>query len=217
MTRVAVFISGRGSNLQALIDACETEGFPCDIGAVVSSRPGAPGLERARRAGLEHHVVDHTLYPDRGLFDAELDAIAKRTECSLICLAGFMRILTPGFVDRWRDRILNIHPALLPAFPGLDCHRRALEEGVRIAGCTVHFVRPELDRGPIVAQAAVPVLPQDDEASLAARVLEAEHRIYPLALGLVALGRVRVVDGRVETVDDGEPSRGHQILVSPAG
>ena len=217
MRRVAVFISGRGSNLQSLIDACTRKEFPCEIGVVISNRPGARGLERARRAGLERRVVDHTLFENRGSFEAELDAIANRAGCTLICLAGFMRILTPGFVNRWHDRILNIHPTLLPAFPGLDCHRRAIEEGVKISGCTVHFVRPELDHGPIVAQAAVPVLPGDDEESLAARVLEAEHRIYPLALDLVVRNRIRVVDGRVELDADGEPAPLHRILMNPAG
>ncbi len=215
MTRIAVFISGRGSNLQALIAACNRQDMPCGIAAVVSSSPGVEGLEHARRAGIERHVVDHRRSSDRGAFDGQLEAIVRRAECDLICLAGFMRILTPGFVNRWRDRILNIHPALLPAFPGLDCHRRALEAGVRISGCTVHFVRPELDRGPIVAQAAVPVLAGDDEASLARRVLAAEHRTYPLALGLVARGQARVVGERVE-VDAGAPPGGGMLL-SPTG
>ena len=217
MKRVAVFISGRGSNLQSLIDACARKNFPCEIGVVVSSRPGAGGLERARQAGLEHCVVDHTLFEHRGSFEDELDAIAKRAACTLICLAGFMRILTPGFVNRWHDRILNIHPSLLPAFPGLDCHRRAIECGVKISGCTVHFVRPELDHGPIVVQAAIPVLPGDDEESLARRVLEAEHRIYPLALDLVARNRIRVVDGRVELDAGDGPGRPRGILMNPAG
>ena len=213
MTRIAVFISGRGSNLQALIDARVRGDLAGDIGVVASSRPGAPGLEKARKAGLDHCVVDAGGYASREAFDAELDHVANQAGCSLICLAGFMRILTPGFAQAWRDRILNIHPALLPAFPGTDCHRRVLESGVKITGCTVHFVRPQLDAGPIIAQAAVPVLPGDDEKNLADRVLVAEHRIYPLALNLVLQGRVRVIAERV-VVD--APVRTDDMLVNPA-
>ena len=213
MTRLAVFISGRGSNLQALIDARARGELAGDIGVVVSSRNGAPGLEKARKAGLDHCVVDPADYASREAFDAELGHVANQAGCGLICLAGFMRILTPGFADAWRDRILNIHPALLPAFPGTACHRRVLESGVMITGCTVHFVRPALDAGPIIAQAAVPVLPGDDEESLADRVLAAEHRIYPLALNLVLQGRVRVIGERA-VVD--APVRADDILVSPA-
>ncbi len=212
MTRIAVFISGRGSNLQALIDARNRGDLAGDIGVVVSSRTGAPGLERARRAGLDHCVVDAADYASREAFDAELDRVVNQAGCSLICLAGFMRILTPGFVEAWRDRILNIHPALLPAFPGTACHRRVLEGGVKITGCTVHFVRPQVDAGPIIAQAAVPVLPGDDEKSLADRVLVAEHRIYPLALNLVLQGRVRVIEERV-VVD--APVRADDMLANP--
>lgn len=213
MTRIAVFISGRGSNLQALIDARARGDLAGDIGVVVSSRTGAPGLERARKAGLDHCVVEPADHASREAFDAELDRVAKQTGCGLICLAGFMRILTPGFAQAWRDRILNIHPALLPAFPGTDCHRRVLDSGVMITGCTVHFVRPQVDAGPIIAQAAVPVLPGDDEKSLADRVRVAEHRIYPLALDLVLQGRVRVIEERV-VVD--APVRSDDMLVNPA-
>ncbi len=213
MTRIAVFISGRGSNLQALIDARARGDLAGDIGVVVSSRTGAPGLERARKAGLDHCVVEPADHASREAFDAELDRVANQAGCGLICLAGFMRILTPGFAQAWRDRILNIHPALLPAFPGTDCHRRVLESGVMITGCTVHFVRPQVDAGPIIAQAAVPVLPGDDEKSLADRVLVAEHRIYPLALDLVLQGRVRVIEERV-IVD--APVRADDMLVNPA-
>ena len=213
MTRIAVFISGRGSNLQALIDARTRGDLAGDIGVVVSSRTGAPGLERARNAGLDHCIVEPADHASRQAFDAELDRVANQAGCGLICLAGFMRILTPGFVEAWRDRILNIHPALLPAFPGTDCHRRVLESGVMITGCTVHFARPQVDAGPIIAQAAVPVLPGDDEKSLADRVLVAEHRIYPLALDLVLQGRVRVIEERV-VVD--APVRADDMLVNPA-
>lgn len=213
MTRLAVFISGRGSNLQALIDARTRGELAGDIGVVVSSRTGAPGLEKAQRAGLPHCVVDAAGYASREAFDAELDRVANQSGCDLICLAGFMRILTPSFAEAWRDRLVNIHPALLPAFPGTACHRRVLESGVMITGCTVHFVRPALDAGPIIAQAAVPVLPGDDEKSLADRVLVAEHRIYPMALNLVLEGRVRVIGERV-VVD--APVRADDMLVNPA-
>ncbi len=197
MTRLAVFISGRGSNLQALIDARARGELAGDIGVVVSSRPGAPGLERARKAGLRCCVVDAADYDSREAFDTALERVANEAGCSLICLAGFMRILSPGFADAWRDRLVNIHPTLLPAFPGTACHRRVLDSGVRITGCTVHFVRPALDAGPIIAQAAVPVLSGDDEETLARRVLVAEHKIYPMALNLVLQGRVRVTAERV--------------------
>lgn len=213
MTKLAVFISGRGSNLQALIDARARGELAGDIGVVVSSRAGVPGLEKAQRAGLPHCVVDAADYASREAFDAELDHVANQAGCGLICLAGFMRILTPAFAEAWRDRLVNIHPALLPAFPGTACHRRVLESGVTITGCTVHFVRPALDAGPIIAQAAVPVLPGDDEGSLADRVLVAEHRIYPMALNLVLEGRVRVVGERV-VVD--APVRADDMLINPA-
>ena len=211
--RIAVFISGRGSNLQALIEACQEQDVPAEIGLVISNRPGAQGLKRAAAAGIATAVIDHTTYDGRESFDAALDAATRRAGCDFICLAGFMRILTEGFVRAWRDRMLNIHPALLPAFPGINCHARAIEMGVRITGATVHFCRPELDNGPIVTQAAVPVLPGDTEASLAARILEAEHIIYPLAVKLIAQGRVRVVNETVRIMD-GEYPEGEK-LVSP--
>jgi len=199
--KVAVFISGRGTNLQALIDVCAEDDTPAEIGLVVSNKSGAQGLQRAAAAGIPTVVVDHTTYDSREEFDAALDAAVRRAGCTLICLAGFMRVLTEDFMRDWRDRILNIHPSLLPSFPGLNCHARALEAGVTIAGCTVHFARPELDNGPIILQGAVPVLPGDDEDTLAARILEAEHRIYPMALKLIAQGRVRVVNERVRIHD----------------
>jgi len=211
--KVAVFISGRGSNLQALIADChEPAGVPLTIGLVVSNRPGAAGLKRATAAGLPTAVIDHTTYADRESFDAALEAAVKRAGCDLIALAGFMRILTDDFVRRWRDRMVNIHPSLLPSFPGLHCHARAIEAGVRFTGCTVHFCRPELDTGPIIAQAAVPVLPDDDEDSLAERVLAAEHMIYPMALTALARGRVRVLNERVILQD---ADFADDVLVSP--
>jgi phosphoribosylglycinamide formyltransferase 1 len=188
--RTAVLISGGGSNLQALLDATAAPGASATIALVVSNEPRAFGLERARRAGVATFVLDHRGFADRTAFEAELVRRLRDAGIDLICLAGFMRILTPVFVAGWLDRLLNIHPSLLPAFPGLHTHARALAAGVRVHGCTVHLVRPELDDGPILAQGIVPVLPGDDAASLAARVLEVEHRCYPLALEQVASGVV---------------------------
>ncbi len=200
--KVAVLISGRGSNMQALVRACAAPDYPAEIVLVLSNRADAAGLAFAREAGLATAVLPHRDFPDRATFDAAMDAEIRKAGAELVCLAGFMRLLDPGFVDAWRDRMLNVHPALLPSFKGLDTHRRALEAGVKIAGCTVHFVRSEMDTGPIIAQAAVPVLPDDSEETLAARILEQEHRIYPMALRLVCEGRVRV-DGDRAIVDAG--------------
>jgi phosphoribosylglycinamide formyltransferase-1 len=196
--KVAVLISGRGSNLQSLIDACAAPDFPAEIKLVIANRAEAAGLERAARAGIATAIIPHRDYRSRDAFDAALTAALERAGIELVCLAGFMRLLTAGFVARWRDRLVNIHPSLLPAFPGLDTHARALAQGVRFSGCTVHFVREEMDCGPIIVQAAVPVLQGDDPQSLAARVLEAEHRAYPLALKLIGEGRARVNGARVE-------------------
>lgn len=208
--RVAVLISGRGSNLQALIDACAGDAFPAEIVAVISNNPEAAGLARARRAGISTTIVDHRRFADRVSFDAALQAALDEANAAFICLAGFMRLLTPGFVAAWRNRMINIHPSLLPAFPGLDTHARALAAGARFAGCTVHFVRDETDTGPIIVQAAVPVLPGDTAETLAARVLEAEHRAYPLALRLVAEGRVRI-EGERAIVEAAAPDPGFRL------
>jgi phosphoribosylglycinamide formyltransferase-1 len=194
--RVAVLVSGRGSNLQALLAACRDPATPAEIALVVSNRPAAGGLAYAAAAGVATAVIDHRAYPDRAAFDGALDARLRADGIELVCLAGFMRLLTRGFVESWRDRLVNIHPSLLPAFPGLDTHARALAAGVRFAGCTVHLVRFETDTGPILVQAAVPVRPDDDLDSLATRVLAEEHRIYPLALRWLAEGRVRVAGER---------------------
>ena len=202
--RLGILISGRGSNLQALIAAAAAPDYPAEIALVLSNRPDAAGLGRATAAGLATAVVDHKRFGERAAFDAEIDRALRTHRVELVCLAGFMRLLTPGFVAAWSDRMINIHPSLLPAFKGLHTHARALAAGVRFAGCTVHFVRPEMDEGPIIVQAAVPVLAGDDEASLAARVLEAEHRCYPQAVRWIAEGRARIVDGRV--VIDGAPA-----------
>jgi phosphoribosylglycinamide formyltransferase-1 len=194
--RAAVLISGRGSNMAALIEAARQADYPAEIVLVVSNRPGAPALQLAEAAGIATSIIDHTSYEDRESFERALHANLDVHGVELVCLAGFMRLLTPWFVRLWEGRIINIHPALLPAFKGLDTHRHALAAGVKIHGASVHFVVPEVDSGPIIAQAAVPVRDDDTEESLAARVLAAEHRLYPLALKLLAEGRLRVIDGR---------------------
>jgi phosphoribosylglycinamide formyltransferase 1 len=189
--RVAVLISGRGSNMTALIEAAKAPDYPADIVLVVSNRPDAAGLARAQQAGIATAIVDHTAFgDDREAFERALDAQLRAQRIDIVCLAGFMRLLTPWFVTRWSGRMLNIHPALLPQFKGLHTHSRALEAGVQRHGATVHFVVPEMDSGPIVAQDSVPVVAGDTEDTLARRVLEVEHRIYPQALRLVAEGRV---------------------------
>jgi phosphoribosylglycinamide formyltransferase-1 len=193
--RVAVLISGRGSNMTALIEAAKAQDYPADIVLVASNRPDAPGLVRAREAGIATAVVDHTAFgKDREAFERELDIELHAHRIEIVCLAGFMRLLTPWLVGRWSGRMINIHPALLPRFKGLDTHRRALEAGAEEHGATVHFVSVGMDEGPVILQRAVPVLSGDTEASLAARVLEVEHQIYPQALRLVAEGRAAIAD-----------------------
>lgn len=195
--RVAVLISGRGSNMSALIEAARAPQFPAEIALVLSNRPDAQGLKRAQEAQLATAIIDHRPYGEnRESFERALHEQLEAQRIELVCLAGFMRLLTPWLVERWRNRMLNIHPALLPAFKGVHTHERALAAGVKIHGATVHFVAPEMDSGPIIAQGAVPVHETDTPETLAARVLAVEHRIYPMALRLVAEGRVRVVDGR---------------------
>ena len=196
--RTAVLLSGRGSNLQALIDAASDSSFPAEIVRVVSNVPGAGGLARAETAGIATETIDHRDFDSRETFEDALQAALEADGIDLVCLAGFMRLLTKSFVDRWHDRMINIHPSLLPSYKGLHTHERVLADGVRFTGCTVHFVRAEMDAGPIIVQAAVPVHPGDDADALAARVLTAEHRCYPLALQLVAGGRTRVMENRVE-------------------
>ena len=195
--RTAVLISGRGSNLAALIATCARPDTPAEIVLVLSNRPNAAGLRYAAGAGIATLVIDHQRFAAREDFDRAMSAALEAAKVELVCLAGFMRLLSPWFTERWRDRLLNIHPSLLPAFPGLDTHHRALEAGVRFSGCTVHFVRAALDTGPIVVQGVVPVEPDDTPATLADRVLLAEHRCYPLALELVASGRARIEGERV--------------------
>ena len=195
--RVGVLISGRGSNLGALIEACKAPDYPAKIVLVISNLPSAQGLLRAESALIPALVINHKDFATREKFDAALDTALNEAGVELLCNAGFMRLHSEGFVARWRNRHLNVHPSLLPAFRGLHSHARVLEAGATITGCTVHFVRPEMDTGPIVAQAAVPVLPDDTPESLGARVLDAEHRLYPHALRLVASGEVRVEDEHV--------------------
>lgn len=181
-TPVAILISGRGSNMAALLAAMDAPDYPARCVLVLSNRPDAAGLAQAREKGVPTAVVDHRAHGARAAFEAAMEAEIARAGARLLCLAGFMRVLTADFVARWHDRIVNVHPSLLPAFRGLDTHARAIAAGVRIHGCTVHLVRPDVDEGPILMQAAVPVMPDDDEPRLAARVLAQEHRIFPAAL-----------------------------------
>ena len=213
--KLAVLISGRGSNLQALIDAAATAAFPAEIVRVISNEPDAGGLERAAAAGISTAVVPHRDYPDRETFESSLSEEIRNSGAELVVLAGFMRLLTASFVEEWRDRLINIHPSLLPAFKGLHTHKRALKAGVRYTGCTVHYVRSEMDEGPIIVQAAVPVLPGDDADTLAARVLEQEHVIYPLAVRLIAENRVRVDAERALIDDAGLGAPGTTINPAP--
>lgn len=212
-TRTAVLISGRGSNMMALLDAAEAPDFPAAISLVLSNRPDAAGLSAAARRGVETVVVDHRQFDDRAAFEASLNEALNEKKIELVCLAGFMRLLTGDFVEAWRDRLINIHPSLLPAFKGLQTHDRALAAGVRIHGATVHFVRATMDEGPVIAQGAVPVFPSDTTDSLAERVLAVEHRIYPIALALVANRKARVVSEKVMIDDDG--SHAGDVLIVP--
>ena len=200
---IVVLISGNGTNLQAIIDAVKRGELPAEIRAVISNRPQAFGLERARRAGIPAEVVDHTRYPDRDGFDAALQTAIDRYRPALVVLAGFMRILTPQFVRHYHGRMLNVHPSLLPAFRGLDTHRRALAAGVKEHGVSIHFVTDELDGGPVIVQQKVPILPGDDAARLAARVQEEEHRLYPRVIRWFAQGRLKLHDNRI--MFDGKP------------
>lgn len=198
--RVAILISGRGSNMAALIEAARARDYPAEIVLVISNRPRAKGLALAQAAGIATAVVDHKTFPRRAEFDAALERELANAKADIICLAGFMRVLTDAFVKHWYGKMLNIHPSLLPAFRGVDTHRRALHAGVKTHGATVHFVVPELDAGPMVMQEEVPVLEDDTEARLAARVLKAEHRIYPAALKMLAAGKLRIEGERVVAV-----------------
>lgn len=212
MKNIVIVISGRGTNMHSLLDAVNCGVLPVRVAAVISNRPEAEGLAVAESCGVPVQVIDHRLFESREAFDNAMAEAIDVLAPDLVVLAGFMRILTDAFVRRFAGRMINIHPSLLPAFPGLRTHRQALEAGVRVHGCTVHFVTPELDHGPIIAQAAVPVLDGDDEATLAARVLAQEHVIYPQAVRWFVEGRLRVVDGKV-CFDAGQQES--PALVSP--
>ena len=190
-------ISGNGTNLQAMIDASQEDNFPADIAIVISNNPSAYGLKRAVSANIPIKVIDHKLFDQREDFDTAVSVELRKADCELVCLAGFMRILSEQFVNNWPMKIINIHPSLLPSFKGIDVQKQAIDAGVRIAGCTVHFVISELDAGPIIAQAAVPVLKKDTPDSLSARILQQENQIYPLALELVA----KKIQGTLSTFD----------------
>lgn len=206
MLNIGVLISGRGSNLQALIDAAQKPGYPARIVCVIANNADAAGLDHARAAKIPAHVIDHRAFACKEDFEKDITEKLEEHGVHLVCLAGFMRILSPWFVEHWRDRLINIHPSLLPAFPGLDTHRRAIAEGVKFAGCTVHFVRADVDHGPIILQESVPVMPGDIEETLAARVLVAEHRIYPEAVRLIAENRVNICDEKVFIAGGSAPS-----------
>jgi phosphoribosylglycinamide formyltransferase-1 len=212
MKNIVILISGRGSNMEAIIAARDAGELPVNIAAVVSNRADAKGLLTAQMAGISTMTLDHKSFADREAFDEALAAGIDTFEPDLVVLAGFMRILSAGFVERYEGRLVNIHPSLLPSFPGLHTHQRALDEGVRIHGCTVHFVTPELDHGPVIIQAAVPVLDSDDEDSLSARVLQQEHQVYPLAIRWFAEDRLKLEDGKVRLLAEQSPNG---VLVSP--
>jgi len=212
MKNIVILISGRGSNMEALIAARDAGTLPVNLAAVISNRPAAAGLETAEKAGITAHYIDHKAFAERDAFDAALAECIDSFAPDLVVLAGFMRILSDAFVRHYAGRLMNIHPSLLPAFPGLHTHRRALEEGVRIHGCTVHFVTPALDNGPVIIQAAVPVLDSDDETTLAARVLRQEHRIYPQAVRWFAEDRLRLDNGRVRLAGELADSA---VLIAP--
>ena len=197
MLKIAVIISGNGSNLQALINACAAPNFPARIMMVIANRPEAYGLTRAAKAGLPHFLIDHNGYDNRLNFEAALNETLNQEQIDLICLAGFMRVLSAEFTQKWHDRVINIHPSLLPAYEGLHTHKRALRDNCAYHGATVHYVRPAVDNGPLILQAKVPVLPQDTVETLAKRVLAKEHSLYPLCIKLIADGRVKTAGDRV--------------------
>ncbi len=212
MKNIVILISGRGSNMEALIAARDAGNLPVNIAAVISNRPDAKGLETAAKAGIVTHYIDHKGFAGREAFDAALAECIDMFSPDLVVLAGFMRILTEGFVRHYEGRLLNIHPSLLPSFPGLHTHQRALEEGVRIHGCTVHFVTAELDHGPVVIQAAIPVIDGDTEETLAARILRQEHKVYPQAVRWFAEDKLSLVDGRVRLAAE---LRDDTVLIAP--
>ena len=210
--KIAVLISGRGSNLQSIIDACNDDGFPAEISLVISNKADAYGLQRASEAAIPTKVFNHKDFPTREEFDAAMSAAIEASGAEFICLAGFMRLLSDGFVKSWRDKLINIHPSLLPSFKGLHVHEQVIERGARFSGCSVHFVRSAMDEGPIIVQAVVPVLPDDTPDTLGARVLEQEHIIYPLAIRLIAEEKVRV-SGEKAIIDGYKAP--HGSLINP--
>lgn len=194
--RVVILISGRGSNMAALIEAAGDPHYPVEIVGIISDKADAKGLNAAAAHKIDAKAITRADYPSKAAMDEALDAELTRMKADIVCLAGYMRLLSPAFTEKWAGRVINVHPSLLPLFKGLDTHNRALESGMRVHGCTVHFVTAGMDDGPIIAQAAIPVLPGDTEATLAARVLTVEHQLYPLALRLVATGKARMEDGK---------------------
>jgi phosphoribosylglycinamide formyltransferase-1 len=204
--KIGVLISGRGSNLKSLIEAAQHKKFPAEIVVVISNQADVGGLNHARKADIPALVVDHTAFETREDFEDKLDEALREYDVELVCNAGFMRLLTEHFVAKWLNRQINIHPSLLPSYKGLHTHERVLKDGIKITGCSVHFVRTDMDSGPIIAQAAVPVLADDTPDTLAARVLEAEHKLYPHALGLVAGGQVRLLAEQVIIEGDDQAS-----------
>jgi phosphoribosylglycinamide formyltransferase-1 len=195
--KIAILISGRGSNMERLIEAASAPDYPAEIVKVISNRPDASGLQTAANAGIPTQAIDHKSYATRADFDAALEAALNEADVDLVCHAGFMRILTDEFAARWEGRMVNVHPSLLPSFKGIRVQQQAIDAGATISGCTVHYIIPALDSGPIIAQAAVPVLPDDTAETLSARILEAEHVLYPAAVKLIASGSVKLVDGKV--------------------
>jgi phosphoribosylglycinamide formyltransferase 1 len=212
--RLAVLVSGSGTNLQALLDASDAPDYPAEVAVVLSNVPGVRALDRARAAGVPSVVVAHAGYPDRAAYDRALIDALSRYRCQIVCLAGFMRLVGPTFLRAFPGAVVNIHPGLLPSFPGLHPQRQALEHGVKVSGCTVHLVDEGTDTGPIVAQAAVPVLDGDTEETLRERIQREEHRLYPLAVRLLAENRVRVV-GRRAVIDGGSPQALELSLLNP--
>jgi phosphoribosylglycinamide formyltransferase-1 len=204
--KLAVLISGRGSNLQALIDACADSEFPAEIALVLSNKPTAYGLTRAAEAGIPVQSIDHKTFGSRQEFDAQMTKVMTEAGAELVCLAGFMRLLSDDFCTYWHNRMINIHPSLLPSFKGLDVHQAALDAGVKFSGCTVHYVRPEMDSGPIIAQAVVPILADDTADALASRILIEEHKIYPEAVRLIANGNVKIENDIAKITDQLSPT-----------
>ncbi|PKR47578.1 phosphoribosylglycinamide formyltransferase [Thalassospira povalilytica] len=217
--KLAVLVSGGGSNLQAIIDACNTPDYPAEIVLVFSNQLDAGGLERGRKAGIRSEAISHKGYPGgREAYDTAVSALIEESGADLVVLAGYLRLVSESFVTRWKDKLINIHPSLLPSFKGLHVHQAALDAGVKFAGCTVHYVVPEVDSGPIIAQAVVPVLPGDDAGKLAQRILKQEHRIYPQVIRWIAEGRVSVDDKGIVTVADAKPAEFAEInpAIEPA-